>query len=705
MVTRRRLHATSRRATTILACVLALGAARAAAQTPVEHQLDVTLAPAAGHIAVRDRITLPADTPTRLRFALNAGLAPQVEERGIALSAAEPAELPQRRYYTLTLPPGARRVTLRYAGRLVSDDDEQSAVLSDAGAYLDDVCAWVPEFGERLVTFTLTVRLPAGWDAVSQGQRTRATRDNQGASVTWQERAPQQAVSLVAARFHRYRASLPGGVEALVYLRTADARLADTYLAATRKYLTLYQRLLGPYPYAKFALVEHFRQTGLGLPSFTLLGARVIRLPFIPETSYPHEILHNWWGNGVYVDHRGGNWSEGLTTYLADHLQAETAGQDDVYRRDQLARYASQARGVRDFALEQFHGRHDEASQAVGYGKGLMLFHMLRQRLGDATFLAGLRRFYMQQRFRYAGYAELRAAFEEASGQSLKDFFHQWVARIGAPRLVLEEVTVRKENGRERVRGLLKQIQRDTPYALDVPLVLERAGAPPLETTLHMPGRALRFELALDGQATRLTIDPRFDLFRRPAPAELPASFGEAFGAAYLTLVLPARAPEALRAAYEALAREWQRPGVALRLDDNLEQLPSEGGVWLLGWDNRWRTALAPFAPEAQIADDAVVIAGERHARATHGVALALRRGEQPLAWLGADTPQAVARLTRSLPRYLGKSYVVFENATAARPRTGQWPVRDSPLQRTLAAEPVAPLALPPRAVLGAGGE
>ena len=37
------------------------------------------------------------------------------------------------------------------------------------------------------------------------------------------------------------------------------------------------------------------------MPSFTLLGSQVIRFPFILTSSYPHEILHNWWGNAVFV--------------------------------------------------------------------------------------------------------------------------------------------------------------------------------------------------------------------------------------------------------------------------------------------------------------------------------------------------------------------------------------------------------------------
>ena len=64
------------------------------------------------------------------------------------------------------------------------------------------------------------------------------------------------------------------------------------------------------------------------MPSFTLLGPQIIRFPFILTSSYPHEILHNWWGNSVFVDETRGNWCEGLTAYIADHLMQEQRGED-----------------------------------------------------------------------------------------------------------------------------------------------------------------------------------------------------------------------------------------------------------------------------------------------------------------------------------------------------------------------------------------
>ena len=65
----------------------------------------------------------------------------------------------------------------------------------------------------------------------------------------------------------------------------------------------------------------------------------MLRFPFILTSSYPHEILHNWWGNSVFVDYATGNWCEGLTAYLADHLIQEQRGTGATYRRNTLQKY------------------------------------------------------------------------------------------------------------------------------------------------------------------------------------------------------------------------------------------------------------------------------------------------------------------------------------------------------------------------------
>ena len=179
---------------------------------------------------------------------------------------------------------------------------------------------------------------------------------------------------------------------------------------------------LGPYPYSKFALVENFWETGYGMPSFTLLGEQVIRFPFILHSSYPHELLHNWWGNGVFVDFAGGNWCEGLTAYLADHLIAEQRGQGADHRRAILQRVTDYVTPENDFPLSRFQSRHDAVTEAVGYGKTAMMFNMLREKVGDAQFIKALQAFYRDNRFREASFDDIRKSFEAVSGLDLRAY-------------------------------------------------------------------------------------------------------------------------------------------------------------------------------------------------------------------------------------------------------------------------------------------
>src|SRR5699024_8765979 len=97
---------------------------------------------------------------------------------------------------------------------------------------------------------------------------------------------------------------------------TLDGAFADTYLTHAARYLEMFQARLGRFPFDSFTIAATPEPVGLAFPGFTLLGERVIPLPFIPHTSLAHEIMHAWWGTGVRLDHRQGNWSEALTTYL-----------------------------------------------------------------------------------------------------------------------------------------------------------------------------------------------------------------------------------------------------------------------------------------------------------------------------------------------------------------------------------------------------
>ncbi len=708
----------------IVTTVFFAGSLFAATTDPVHHELKITLHPEQHRINVDDKITFPEPPRAPVRFLLHKGLNPVSTQPGVVIEkqGTGNGDLLYNSYEA-TLPPGQRELSLRYGGEifhpLPSTEKEQArgmrstpGIVSGEGVYLSGASYWYPVLeGDRLITFDLSVELPDGWSAVSQGGRKAAEN---GSAAGWHSPEPQEEIYLISARFTRY--GRPAGrIDTEVWLRTPDEALANRYLDVTGSYLTMYEKLIGRYPYPKFALVENFWETGFGMPSFTLLGPKVIRLPFILYSSYPHEILHNWWGNGVYPDYHSGNWSEGLTAYLADHLLKEQRGKGAEYRRDTLQKFTHYVRERKDFPLTRFRSRHSPSSEAVGYGKALMLFHMLRLRLGDELFIEGLRKFYRDHLFKTASFDDIRRSFETASGEDLKGFFRQWTTRTGAPQLELHDARVTATpEGKYRLQTVIEQQQPEPPYRLRVPLVVTLEGEKQAwQTTLAMDSRRLEANLTLPARPLRLDLDPRFDLFRRLDEKEIPPAISQVLGAERMLVVLPSAADEAMLRGYRELAEALRRSGpedTRIALDSDIERLPEERAVTLLGWNNRFlgrvKQALADYG--LNLDGKQIPLDGKPLGRESHSFVITSDQ-TGPLMWIAAARPDSLPGLGRKLPHYHKYSYLAFEGDEPRNVAKGRWPLLDSPLTRFLpdgngvvhkipmgATEPRKPLATLP---------
>lgn len=683
----------------------------------VHHALRVTLDPHAHRLEVTDTVTLPEAVSEPVRFLLHQGLAPVVENRGAVLSPTRvsggthlggvPVEA-----YEVALQPGERRFTVQYAGGIHHPPEQDSreyarsfsaspGIIGPEGVFLSAGSYWYPVLEDRLVTFDLEVRLPAAWRSVSQGRRTLRAEGAHQSEEAWRVELPQDQIYLVAAVFSEYRAPADT-VEALVMLREPDAKLAGKYLDATGRYLAMYRALIGPYPYAKFALVENFWETGYGMPSFTLLGPKVIRFPFILHSSYPHEILHNWWGNSVYVNFTAGNWSEGLTSYLADHLIKEQRGQAVQYRRATLQKYADYVRDKQDFPLREFRGRHSSVTEAVGYGKTLMFFHMLRREIGDERFIAGLRLFYRRHRFRTASFDDLASSFTEAAGEPLEPFFDQWVQQRGAPSLRVRDVRSTRAGDEYVLTGAIEQAQPGPPYRVRVPVAVRLDGVEAAyQDDIRVDAKWHPFELRLSAPPTRLDVDPEFDVFRRLDRNEIPPAISQALGDDRVLFVLPGAASSAVQRGYEDLVRSWFRDRAhapAIVRDADMTELPADRTVWLFGWENRFRPELARALAGYEFSASAdTVRLGDARLERDGDVAVVLARQpaspEHALAWVAVDNLQAMPGLARKLPHYGKYSYLGFRGDEPTNVAKGQWPVLHSPMSVSLSRDAHAPPA------------
>src|SRR3989304_5089915 len=261
------------RRTTSAVLLLLFAASASFAGEPVHHDLRLTVSPERHAVSAVDTVTFPQGFSAGeggIRFALHGGLAPRPLTPGSRIEKTDgPAGGPPVETYRMFLPPGTRTVSLEYGGaidhplRQVGEEHargqkETPGAIGPEGVYLTGGSGWYPRFpGVPLLTFRVEVRLPAGWGAVGQGGRELRETGAGGVRVAWESRVLQEEITLMAARYTEY---LPdaGKAKAMVFLRERDDVLAARYLDATARYLALYEELIGPYPFPKFALGGNF---------------------------------------------------------------------------------------------------------------------------------------------------------------------------------------------------------------------------------------------------------------------------------------------------------------------------------------------------------------------------------------------------------------------------------------------------------------
>lgn len=695
-----------------LICSLFTVIAAAGDQT-IHHQMQVILIPSSSEIQVTSSIQVPerylnSSIETKLDFSLHADLT-ITEVKGAQISPQQKINTLLSRpvavkRYTVTLPPQQNTFQVSFQGKIhhtIHGPGEEYArsfsytpgLISEEGVFLANSTAWYPQFEQPMVSFQLEVKVPQGWDVVSQGTLLSERQTNTFQQVVWEEKQPQDDIYLIAGRFQRYTQQESTSTTAYVYLRSPDEALAQKYLDTTAQYIAMYNKLLGPYPYTKFALVENFWETGYGMPSFTLLGPKVVRFPFILHTSYPHEILHNYWGNGVFVDYSQGNWSEGLTAYLADHLVAEQGSKGEEYRRDVLQKYTDFVNKEKDFPIKQFTSRHSSSSEAVGYGKTMMFFHMLRQALGDDDFVRVLRAFYQQYKFKQATFKDLLSSVNHLTGDDFTPFFAQWISQSGAPDLLLQEAQAGPNPNGFKLKVTLKQTQSGKAYDLTIPIAIHLEGeSQAYQSVIKLDQTVQTIHFDLPKRPTRIDIDPQFDVFRRLDSREIPSALSQGFGAENALIVLPSKAEPALIQAYQQLAANWQKTqSMQLEIiqDHQLDKLPSDRTIWLLGWENRFSHHILASLTEQNVAyeEGKLQIAQQHYDQKEHAVVLTSRQPEhagKTLLWVAADQPNAILELARKLPHYRKYSFLVFKGDELTNIHKGQWPITQSPLTQKI---------------------
>ncbi len=331
--------------------------------------------------------------------------------------------------------------------------------------------------------------------------------------------------------------------------------------SATRA-IEYYSERFGPYPYSKLSLTQMPGRDSQGWPGLVFLSSyafltereredlhfepfRIVLQEIIPA----HETAHQWWGDLVSWSTYRDQWiSEGLANYCALMIRQEKdpSGFHELMEkyRDDLGTKNNDGTPLIDagpvtLGTRLLSSRMPDGYEAINYGRGTWLFHMLRTMLRDAEvqeaghkiqpgsvdepFVRGLRKIRQRYEGKSISTAEMLEVFAEdlpaslryQGKKSLDWFLDGWINGTALPRLELKSVKFLQKGQSVIVSGTI--LQKDAPEDLitSVPVyaagpgkqmkLLGRVFADGEESTFHVMAPAGTHKIVLDPYATVLT--------------------------------------------------------------------------------------------------------------------------------------------------------------------------------------------------------
>jgi aminopeptidase N len=424
------------------------------------------------------------DSVTRIEFTAEPGATSFVDVRPQALRSAtlngEPLDVSTLVEGRLPLP------VLRSANVLVVDavmsyshdgeglvrhvDPADGRTYVYAMSFLDAAPRWFACFDQPdlKAPMSFQVTCPDDWTVAGNGA---AVHDAAGVWTLAQRRPlATYLATVIAGPYHSVRGE-HDGIPLVLHARASLAEFLDrdapALLEHTGRCFDEFHRLFGlRYPWGEYhqAFVPDFNAGAMENPGCVTFRDQMIfrsqatdsqRLQ--RDNTIAHEMAHMWFGDVVTMRWWSDLWlNESFAEYLA-HRVCDALGETAAWVQFGVQRkawgYAADRRpsthpvagnGAADTAsaLNDFDG--------ISYAKGAAVLRQLATRLGDETFLAGLRSYIAYYAFGNAELADLLAAWTAAGATELPEWASQWLRKAGLDTLRYADGVVHREPPADR---------------------------------------------------------------------------------------------------------------------------------------------------------------------------------------------------------------------------------------------------------------
>jgi hypothetical protein len=475
-------------------------------------------------------------------------------------------------------------------------------VMAEAGGglmYVGSRGAWYPNRGLAMSDYDMEFTYPREWSLIATGRRVsqgeaangeRVERYvserpvplagfNLGKYVEQQTTLGPTSIATYAAagvesNFPKQRASVmvmpdirnrrTGAPEIVTPPAPNPAQHARIITERAARDVDFLSMRLGPYPYSSLSLTQMPGRDSSSWPGLIFLSSYVFLSPeertearvnawgnlLYSDVMQTHETVHQWIGDLIIWRSYREQWivealsNEVALLKLEQERPTDAAAVLDHYRAELLSRNRDGVEvteaGPVTLGVRLDSSRFPDGYEAISYGRGTWLFHMLRHMLlenpearakgikpgPDEPFFQALREIRRKFEGREITTRELQQVFEEYVPDSLKYegrksldwFFDTWVNGTSIPKLELNDVKIatakstEREGSRTIATGKITQTNAPDTLVTSVPIYTDGGE---FVARVFAEGPETSFKLTVPPGTKRLVLDPHGTVLRR----------------------------------------------------------------------------------------------------------------------------------------------------------------------------------------------
>ncbi len=182
--------------------------------------------------------------------------------------------------------------------------------------------------------------------------------------------------------------------------------------------------------YSQILIGNHYQE----MSGFAILKNSYAELVLKDSTEtnlISHELAHQWWGNMITCESWNHIWlNEGFATFMSAAYNEHRFGKE-VYQANIKSYYNVYQQikikdGDRPLVFNSWNNPTKD-DRNIAYFKGAYVMHMLRLKLGNKKFWAGIKYYSQQYYGKSVSTGNFQQCMEKSSEMALKAFFDEWI--------------------------------------------------------------------------------------------------------------------------------------------------------------------------------------------------------------------------------------------------------------------------------------